>query len=144
MKKQIEILRLSARQAEKDDYKKAQVSTGSVFPEDSLTIQAYYKGYKQALDDLEQDDPAAGIDLLEEIKKIKNDFEFWHVQAVRQAEFYEGEDEEEMNPEEAYEQGCASAYNKTLYRVKTLLDKVDEEIIKREMEEKIGEEDDDE
>lgn len=56
MKKQIELLRLSARQAEKDDYKKAQVSTGIVFPEYSLTIHSYYKGYKQALDDLEQAD----------------------------------------------------------------------------------------
>lgn len=54
MKKQIELLRLSARQAEKDDYKKAQVSTGIVFPENALTIHSYYKGYKQALDDLEQ------------------------------------------------------------------------------------------
>ena len=56
MKKQIELLRLSARQAEKDDCKKAQVSTGVVFPENALTIHSYYKGYKQALDDLEQAD----------------------------------------------------------------------------------------
>lgn len=134
MKKQIELLRLSARQAEKDDYKKAQEEKGMIFPEYAMTIHSYYKGYKQALDDLERADPAAGVDLLEEIKKIKSDFEFWHVQAVRQAEFYEGEDEEEMNPEEAYEQGCASAYNKALYKVKAILDKVNEEIIKKEME----------
>lgn len=56
MKKQIELLRLYARQAEKDGYKKAQVSTGIVFPKNALTIHSYYKGYKQALDDLEQAD----------------------------------------------------------------------------------------
>lgn len=134
MKKQIELLRLSARQAEKDDLKKTQVNTGIVSPKDAMAIHSYYKGYKQALDDLEQADPAAGIDLIEEIKKIRNDFEFWHVQAVREAVSFENDDEEEMNPEQAYAEGCASAYNKALYRAKKLLDKVDEEIIKKEME----------
>ena len=62
MKKQIELLRLSARQAEKDDCKKAQVSTGIVFPENASIIHAYYKGYKQALDDLEQADQIGGND----------------------------------------------------------------------------------
>lgn len=134
MKKQIELLRLTARQAEKDELKKEQEEKGMIFPEIAMKIHGFFEGYKRALNDLEQADPAAGIDLIEEIKKIRNDFEFWHVQAVREAVSFEDEDEEEMNPEQAYAEGCASAYNQALYRVKALLDKVGEEIIKREME----------
>lgn len=54
--KQIELLRLSARQAEKDDLKKEQEEKGMLFPECAMAIHSYYKGYKQALDDLEQAD----------------------------------------------------------------------------------------
>lgn len=60
MKKQIELLRLSARQAEKDELKKEQEEKGMIFPEIAIKIHSFFEGYKQALDDLEQ---ALEIDL---------------------------------------------------------------------------------
>lgn len=69
MKKQIETLRLAMQEAQADEMKEVREKPSMVYISRSEIIQPYFEGYEQALKDMEDNDPAYGVDLLEEIKK---------------------------------------------------------------------------
>lgn len=70
MKERIETLRLAMQEAQADEMKEAREKPSSVYISRSEVIKPYFKGYEQALKDMEDNDPACGVDLLEEIAKV--------------------------------------------------------------------------
>lgn len=70
MKKQIETLRLAMLAAQDDEMKEAREKPSMVYISRSEVIKPYFDGYEQALKDVEDNDPACGVDLLEEIAKV--------------------------------------------------------------------------
>lgn len=136
MKKQLEALRLAMQQGKQEAMNEADMSTFFTTRQD--IVENYFDGYDQALRDVEEADPAAGIDLIDEIEQILQKFDEYINQARAEAESYEDEDAEEMGPEQAFAEGCASAYRKARWRIGTILDKVNEAIIARESEPVMG------
>lgn len=69
MKKQIEKLRTAMESAQADEMREAKENDSMVFVPRAEIIKSYFEGYEQALKDMEDNDPAYGVDLMEEIKK---------------------------------------------------------------------------
>ncbi len=68
MKKQIEKLRTAMEAAQADEMRETKKDS-MVFVPRAEIIKSYFEGYAQALKDMEDNDPAYGVDLMEEIKK---------------------------------------------------------------------------
>lgn len=69
MKKQIKQLRAAMEAAQADELKEEKEKPSMVYISRSEVIKPYFEGYEQALKDMEDNDPAYGVDLMEEIKK---------------------------------------------------------------------------
>lgn len=128
----LEKLRAVAEQAKADEMKEAQEKPSMVYISRSEVIKPYFDGYEQALNDVEDNDPAFGIDLLEEIQKVQQKLDEFIDQAVTEAESYDAYDGdiEEMSPDQAYAQGCASAYQQARWRLDKIVNKVKDEQIR--------------
>ena len=68
MKKQIKQLRAAMEAAQADEMRETKKDS-MVFVPRAEIIKSYFEGYAQALKDMEDNDPAYGVDLMEEIKK---------------------------------------------------------------------------
>lgn len=131
MKKEISELRSLAKLCKEDELK----DTGDemmLIPRKDM-VNAYFDGYEKALHDVEKADPSGGIDLIKALERVRADFTDYAEQAQEAAEGCADDDTEEMNPEQAFAVGCASAYQTALWCIARLLDTVHEAVAERDL-----------
>lgn len=135
MKKQIKQLRAAMEAAQADEMRETKKDS-MVFVPRAEIIKSYFEGYAQALKDMEDNDPAYGADLMLEITYVFHRLDALVDQARAEAVSYEDGDEDvdEMSPEQAYAEGCLSAYKRARYQIEKILDTVNEARIRREIE----------
>lgn len=135
MKKQIEQLRAAMEAAQADEMREAKENDSMVFVPHAEIIKSYFEGYSQALKDIEDDDAACGSDSTRDITYIYHRLDALVDQARAEVISCEGrEEDDEMSPEQAYAEGCLSAYKRARYQVEKILDLIDEFEIQRKIE----------